>query len=51
MHDVAKLTGTHRMGSQSIHGSLRVVSESTANSKKSLIFGKDLPPDKATQTM
>ena len=51
MHDVAKFTGAHGMGSQFVYGSLRVVSESITNSEKSLIFGKDLPPDKATQTM
>ena len=51
MHDVAKFTGAHRMGSQFIYGSLWVVSESATNSEKSLIFGKDHPPDKGTQTM
>ena len=39
------------MGSQFVYGSLSVVSESVTNFEKSLIFGKDLPPDKATQTM
>ena len=46
MHDVAKFTGAHGIGSESVYGSLSVVSESLANSEKSLIFGKDLPPDK-----
>ena len=51
MHDVAKFTGAYGMGSQSIYGSLRVVSESATNSEKSMFFGKDLQPDKAAQTM
>ena len=51
MHDVAKFTGAHGMGSQFIYGSLWVFSESAANSEKSVFFDKDLPPNKATQTM
>ena len=49
---MSKFMGAHRMGAQSINGSLRVVSESVTNSEKSLFFGKDLPPhDKVMQTM
>ena len=51
MHDVAKFMGADQIGSQSVYGSLRVVSESVTNFEKSLIFSKDLPADKAMQTM
>ena len=48
---MAKFMCAYGMGSQSICGSLRVVSASVTQSEKPLFFGKDLPPDKATQTM
>ena len=51
LHVHKKFMGDHSIGAQSVYGSLWDGSECVANSKRTVLYDKDLPPDKDKNTI